>query len=320
MKNLLSDIETEEHFNEGLERNFGVASENLAGFYPKLKESLMPFAATGVSSETFAYWKEQGIIDYEISEESGNRQIRLNIFQYVWLKTCIAMRDLNIPPEAIIEAKEYLFSELVGTLIEEKKGLLDFLKENSGYDEDKRNSYRDMLKILESNYSNCSGQDAIYFTVIGGIIGAVLLRNENVSLILSREENEYHFFPFSSKALTDFGKVAFEILNGPNIQIPLREHITDFFELSTSSEPFELISDDENRVLEVIRKPGFKEMAIRLDEKKKDLILESIQDGDILEQKAKEIRKLLELDPFSEITLKYRNDKHIYFKNKKRIK
>jgi len=50
------------------------------------------------------------------------------------------------------------------------------------------------------------------------------------------------------------------------------------------------------------------------------MIIESVQDGDIMEQKAKEIRRILGLDAYSEITLKYRNDKHIYFKNKKRIK
>ena len=49
------------------------------------------------------------------------------------------------------------------------------------------------------------------------------------------------------------------------------------------------------------------------------MILEAMIDGDILEQKAKEIKRILGLNQYSELTLKYRNDKHIYFKNKTRL-
>ncbi len=319
MKNL-SAIETEERFDRELKEKFGVVYENLNSLYPKLKESFISLAASGISNETFRSLKEDGMIDYEVSEESNPSEIRLNIFQYVWLRTAAAMRDLNIPSEVIRDAREYLFLEFANRLIEEKEGLLEFLKEHSVYDENKIDSYRDMLEALESNYPDCSEQDAIYFTVIGGIIGDVLLRDENISLVLHKEDEEYFFFLFSFKMLIDLGKVTSEMLNRANVQIPIWSFIAEFFQLATSFEPVEVLSSDENCVLQAIRKRDFKEMTIRFDEKKKDMIIESVQDGDIMEQKAKEIRKILGLDARSEITLKYRNDKHVYFKNKKRIK
>lgn len=319
MKNL-SAIETEECFDRELKEKFGVVYENLNGFYPKLKESFISFAISGISKETFRSLKENGIIDYDVSEENNHSEIRLNVFQYVWLKTAAAMRDLNIPLEVIRDAREYLFSEFAGTLIEEKEGILEFLKEHSVYDENKIDSYRDVLEALESNYPDCSEQDAIYFTVIGGMIGDVLLRDANISLVLQKEDEKYFFFLFSFNMLVDFGKTTSEMLNRPYVQIPLWSYVAEFFQLATSFEPVEILNADENCLLQAIRRRDFKEMTIRFDEKKKDMIIESIQDGDIMEQKAKEIRRILGLDAYSEITLKYRNDRHIYFKNKKRIK
>jgi len=294
--------------------------ENFKGFYPKLKESFIPLSVIGISKETFSSLKEDGIVDYEVSERSDDSEIRLNVFQYVWLKTAAAMRDLNIPPEAIRDAREYMFSEFANTLIEEKEGLLEFLKENSVYDEDKRNTYRDMLETLKSNYPDCPEQDAIYFTIIGGIIGDVLLRGENISLVLHKEDQEYFFFLFSFNMLIDFGKTTSEMLAKPNMQIPVWSFVAEFFQMGSQFEPVEILSADENCLLQAIRRRDSKELTIRFDENKKDMIIESVQDGDIMEQKAKEIRRILGLDAYSEITLKYRNDKHIYFKNKKRIK
>jgi len=319
MKNL-SAIETEERFDRELKEKFGLVYENFKGFYPKLKESFIPLSVIGISKETFSSLKEDGIVDYEVSERSDDSEIRLNVFQYVWLKTAAAMRDLNIPPEAIRDAREYMFSEFANTLIEEKEGLLEFLKENSVYDEDKRNTYRDMLETLKSNYPDCPEQDAIYFTIIGGIIGDVLLRGENISLVLHKEDQEYFFFLFSFNMLIDFGKTTSEMLAKPNMQIPVWSFVAEFFQMGSQFEPVEILSADENCLLQAIRRRDSKELTIRFDENKKDMIIESVQDGDIMEQKAKEIRRILGLDAYSEITLKYRNDKHIYFKNKKRIK
>jgi hypothetical protein len=80
------------------------------------------------------------------------------------------------------------------------------------------------------------------------------------------------------------------------------------------------INDDEKKVLDAIRSKEFKELTIRLNgPKKEEMILEAMIDGDILEQKAKEIKRILGLNQYSELTLKYRNDKHIYFKNKTRL-
>jgi hypothetical protein len=80
------------------------------------------------------------------------------------------------------------------------------------------------------------------------------------------------------------------------------------------------INEDEKKVLHAIRSKEFKELTIRLNgPKKEELILEALIDGDILEQKAKEIKRILGLNQYSELTLKYRNDKHIYFKNKTRL-
>jgi hypothetical protein len=73
------------------------------------------------------------------------------------------------------------------------------------------------------------------------------------------------------------------------------------------------------KVIEAIRKRDFKEITIKLESKKETIIIEIEKDGNILDQKAKEVKRILGLNEYSEVTIKFRNDKNLYFKNKTRI-
>jgi hypothetical protein len=73
------------------------------------------------------------------------------------------------------------------------------------------------------------------------------------------------------------------------------------------------------KVIEAIRKKDFKEITIKLESNKETIVIEIEKDGNILDQKAKEVKRILGLNEYSEVTIKYRNDKNLYFKNKTRI-
>jgi hypothetical protein len=73
------------------------------------------------------------------------------------------------------------------------------------------------------------------------------------------------------------------------------------------------------KVIEAIRKRDFKEIIIKLDGNKKTIVIEIEKDGNILDQKAKEVKRILGLNEYSEVTIKFRNDKNLYFKNKTRL-
>lgn len=44
-----------------------------------------------------------------------------------------------------------------------------------------------------------------------------------------------------------------------------------------------------------------------------------MKDGALMDQKANEVKRILGLNEYDEVTVKYRNDKHLYFKNKTRL-
>ena len=73
------------------------------------------------------------------------------------------------------------------------------------------------------------------------------------------------------------------------------------------------------KVIDAIRNKDFKEIIIKQDGNKDSIVIEIEKDGNILDQKAKEIKRILGLNEYSEVTIKYRNDKNLYFKNKTRI-
>ena len=79
------------------------------------------------------------------------------------------------------------------------------------------------------------------------------------------------------------------------------------------------MSLNEKKVIDAIRKKDFKEIVIKLNENDKTMTIEVEKSGAIMDQKAKDVRRILGLNEYSEVTIKYRNDKHLYFKNKTRI-
>ena len=112
------------------------------------------------------------------------------------------------------------------------------------------------------------------------------------------------------------------LLESPHIQIPIRKLIEDFFDDPKSDkfvDSFELLNFKEKKVIDAIRKKDFKQIIIKQDPAEESIIIELERDGDILDQKAKDVKRLLGLNEYSEVTIKYRNDKHIYFKNTTRL-
>ena len=70
--------------------------------------------------------------------------------------------------------------------------------------------------------------------------------------------------------------------------------------------------------MEAVRKKDFLEINIKLD-KTNEINIDVVKDGTITDEQANKIRKILGLNQYEEVLVKYRNDKNLYFRNKKRI-
>ena len=105
-------------------------------------------------------------------------------------------------------------------------------------------------------------------------------------------------------------------LSSASIRLPLRPIYEKIFESNIKDETFQaykLITEKEAEILEIIRSGEFKELIVTPGKKEPKIKLTS--SGSIKGDKVKEIRKLLGLKEYQSLTLKFRNDKDIYFEN-----
>ena len=288
---------------------------------PKICESSMPLSITGVSPRTIFHWRKTGLIDTITLNGEERTWVRINLIEYVWIKIIQVMRDFGIPMETIKKTKKMLFVNALQLIIDDKEKYGDLLKAESNMSTSKLESRKKIIDLTSQLIDQSPKEFEIFSTLIGSIIIGLLLQNDKGSIIITRKQNQYEVSYFSFKTMDDYQKIIYPLLDLPHIQIPIRKLIEDFLDNPKSEkfvDSFELLNLKEKKVIDAMRNKDFKEIVIKLNNKK-ELIIELEKDGDLMDQKAKEVRKILGLNDYSEITIKYRNDKHLYVKNKTRL-
>jgi DNA-binding transcriptional MerR regulator len=303
-------------------RESGILMEQVEKIYPKITECFMPLSITGVSARTYLHWKSKGLIpDSQINE--GQREwVRLNLIDYVWIKIIQVMRDFGVPLETIKQTKELLFENILAVLVPDKEEYLNFLRTESDVDPEKIQSISELIDLASDGIENNPEEFDVHTTIIGSMISDLLIKNDRGSVIITKTGKEFDVNFFSYKTLDDFKNLVLPLLESPHIQIPIRKLIEDFFDDPKSDkfvDSFELLNFKEKKVIDAIRKKDFKQIIIKQDPAEESIIIELERDGDILDQKAKDVKRLLGLNEYSEVTIKYRNDKHMYFKNTTRL-
>ena len=314
------NAETIEVFEVELNK-IGSSLKEIEQFYPKICESLMPLSITGVSPRTYFHWKKSGLITLSTQDEEQRAWVRINLIEYVWIKIIQIMRDFGIPIETIKETRAMMFTNFLKLIKTDKEAILDFLVKEGSMDKGKIEQQKKIFNLI-SEIEDIPEEFEIYTTMIGAIVAELLIRNDKGSIIITKKQERYDVGYVSFKNITDFQKIIMPLLEQPHTQIPIRKLIEDFFDDPKSEkyvDCFDLLNLKEKKVIEAIRKKDFKEIIIKQEGKDEPLIIEVVKDGDIMDQKAKEVKRILGLNDYSEITIKFRNDKHIYFKNKTRL-
>jgi hypothetical protein len=147
------------------------------------------------------------------------------------------------------------------------------------------------------------------------------LLNNNASIIIYRKDGDFGIGISQQKGTFLPDPENLSMLELPKLTIPIYPLIEGFFNEPKSeriAESFGLINPKEKKVLDAIREKDFLELHIKLDNNN-ELIIDAIKDGNVTDVQATNIRKILGLNSYEEVTLKYRNDKNLYFKNKKRL-
>ncbi|MES2654041.1 MAG: hypothetical protein V4620_00530 [Bacteroidota bacterium] len=299
--------------------------ENVENAYPLIKETVVPLSFTGVNARTFYAWKENGLVDLTIlkkQDETGRVWIKLNLYEFVWIKIVQYMRDFGLSYDLIkivkdrFEIKNYM--EIVNNL-----DYMEILWRKQ-YNEEKVMELRDIFQRLSDIMSCVYDENDPYEqqkTVLFNMIITTMMKQAKSSILLIKEKDGFRADIMFYNGIEDIDSLMFKNIRKPHFEIPLLEIIEEFFEKPKSEEyglQLGLFNPKEKRVLDALRKNDFIELHIKVDDKN-DFVIEAIEEGNITDEQAAQVRKLLGLGNYQSINLKFRNEKNLFFKKTRRV-
>lgn len=294
-------------------------------YYPKILVPTIPLSLTGVTPRNFHSWKENGLIELSTEKEEGERKnVKFNLIEFIWVKMIQDMREFGFPYDLIRQVKFALFSDAFSQLKYSWHEIESLCVSVLKYDESQINSVRVLFdktveifdEILESKTMLEIEKSYIFMAVATSILNQI-----KSSILILKTDFGFNISVITLEKLPELSIISADLLSKTSFQIPIHGVIADFFNEPKSEkygEMFGFYNPKEMKVLEAIRKNDYAEIIIKLD-KSNELVIDIVKDGNITDEKAAAIRKILGLNEYEEINIKYRNDKNLYFRNKKRL-
>jgi hypothetical protein len=288
---------------------------------PRITERKVSLNQTGVDTRNFHHWKISEIVPKFETENADKRSwVRLNLYDFVWVMIIKTAREFGVPIPILKEMKEMFYKNALQELIEDKEELFDYLKKNQVIADDQIEALKGLIMTLDNEQYDIDETDFYLITLLGMTVNEVLFKGSTLAVVFYKKNDEFIYDVLENGKTAKLNEED-SILNYPHLVIPILPLISDFFEEEKNMPVMEywgFINKHEKRVIEALRKNDFKEIVIK---KRKDgtLVIEGTEEKDVMDEKAKELRRILGLKEYDEITVKYRNDKHIYVKNTKRL-
>lgn len=303
-----------------------VVMEKVELYYPRILEPIVPLSLTKIPPRNFYSWKENGLINLcQENNEDERKWVRFNLIEYVWVSSISIMREFGFSYDLIKLVKETLFKNFFQEIFNNsdiyyqnvRKGLKNLGEiEIENYIKEHKLAVN---KALEMSKNNELREEEM--TIIHEIVTSALIHNRQTSIIIFKMEQNFKIDIITNDKLDFANNVSSPYRLKPHFEIPIRNLISDFFNEPKSEkygEMFGFYNPKEMKVFEAIRKKDYSEIIIKLD-KSNELVIDIVKDGNITDEKAAAIRKILGLNEYEEISIKYRNDKNLYFRNKKRL-
>ena len=286
--------------------------------YPNISERLASLRLTQVKRRNFYHWKEEGLIDWVGSDEEDKRTwVRLNMYEFIWVRIIQSARDFGIPIGTLHELKAYMFGNVLTMYKEGGEATLRKLNE------DEADRLQVLVDYMESHEEELrqSGEMMI-ISMLGSILHYCIFGQQQAAIVFSKDSSGYRFFPMiHPKDEVVSMEPAYELLKQTHLFLSLNALVNEFMEepenLNNLSH-WGFITSKEHKVLQAIKSKEFSSIQIKFHSDK-DFTIEGTQDVDIRNEQAKQVQRIFGLKAYDELTLKFRNDKHIYLKNTKQL-
>ncbi len=283
-------------------------SRDFFNFLDELYAPRFSVAQLNVKRQEMTYWKREGIIDVKQSDSLVREWVRVNFFEYTWLRLVAALRKLNLPAKAILKLKSHL-SVITDQEIKDLLNLSFEQFESISPKSQLRNDYE--REIVEENYpTEFLEFFKEKFTPFNILVLNLMAERRHINLLVDEDGNCEYFMPDTFKEMVEDEKLL-NFLNKPFISVPLHSLLDEFY-----TNPKIKIDDQkkiynpttqESKVLELLRKENIKELRIKLNNKDCGVILIEVVEEKNIGPVYDKVKQLLESGKFSNITLKQEN-------------
>ncbi len=283
-------------------------SRDFFNFLDELYAPRFSVAQLNVKRQEMTYWKKEGIINVKQSEGPGREWVRVNFFEYTWLRLVASLRKLNLPAKAILRLKAHLneiSDEQIIALLQSSFEQFNTLSPNSklGNDFEK--------EIVQENYpTDFLDFFREKFPPFNILVLNLMTERRHINLLVDEEGNCEYFIPDTFKEMASDHKLL-DFLNKPFISVPLHSLLDEFYtnpkiKIDDQRKIYNLTTQ-ESKVLELLRKENIKEIRIKLNNKDSGVILIEVVEEKNIGPVYDKVKQLLESGKFSNITLKQEN-------------
>lgn len=283
-------------------------SRDFFNFLDELYAPRFSVAQLNVKRQEMTYWKKEGIISVKQSEGPGREWVRVNFFEYTWLRLVASLRKLNLPAKAILKLKAHLneiSDEQIIELLQSSFEQFNTLSPNSklGNDYEK--------EIVQENYpTDFLDFFREKFPPFKILVLNLMTERRHINLLVDEEGNCEYFIPDTFKEMVSDHNLL-DFLNKPFISVPLHSLLDEFYtnpkiKIDDQRKIYNLTTQ-ESKVLELLRKENIKEIRIKLNNKDSGVILIEVVEEKNVGPVYDKVKQLLESGKFSNITLKQEN-------------
>lgn len=275
---------------------------------------------TGITHRLVTYWGEKGLLP----KNPIDKWRKFNLVELVWIRVIAKLRSFNVGIDVIAEIKNELFEDLgplIGDQLSVEKVKEVYQKAGMAYTDE-------LLNEIDFKKANSE----VYSPFLLLFIAKVFLNKTDISILIkatgetsskktgSKRSIELMFFDVNNFNESYEKHGASFFLKDSFISISMNEALKDVIEIAEVGklENMILLSEEERKILEYVRKGKLKSIKIRFNEKSEPVLLEVSS-----EKKVKPESRLLEIfhnKGFHDIEIKTQKGTIVSFINTEKIK
>lgn len=254
------------------------------------------------------YWRRNKLLPFF---QKGKWGIEICFAQFMWLRVLDTLREFGVTIKPMVQICKYFFQDAYDNELP-KKNILD-LKKTLENNISKKTTEDEALLLAE--YDRMLSDELLlyglkfYINYFTNLITDCIKKEEDAGFIAfsDGEVVEYLGEKYFSHRTKDFD------LTKPHIRLSIKFFLNEFIQSDELQKIFvpTILNANEKEVLKALRK---KNTSITIKKREGEIVrIVSTDEGTISDERAKEIRKILGLRNYEEITFSTRDDKTLTF-------